>query len=266
MDRLQTITLALLQGITEFLPISSAAHLILASELTGWPDQGLAFDIAVHLGSLAAVLAYYRRDCAAFAVSAWGGLRHRRRDAQLDLLLKIAVATVPLAVCGLALRDLVANELRDGWVIAAATLAFAFALWWANGQRGERELLGWRDALLIGLAQALAIVPGVSRSGITISAALLLGLSRPAAARVAFLLAIPAISGAALMAWIDLPAEAQGAQLANLALGAAIAGLSAYACIRFFIALIERIGLMPFVYYRLTLGVVIVVLLASSIR
>ena len=156
MDRLQTITLALLQGITEFLPISSAAHLILASELTGWPDQGLAFDIAVHLGSLAAVVAYYRRDCAAFAVSAWGGLRHGHRDAQLDLLLKIAVATLPVALCGLALRDMVANELRDGWVIATATVTFAFALWWANGQRGERQLLGWGDALLIGMAQAIA--------------------------------------------------------------------------------------------------------------
>ena len=266
MDRLQTITLALLQGITEFLPISSAAHLILASELTGWPDQGLAFDIAVHLGSLAAVLAYYRRDCAAFAASAWGGLRHRRSDAQLDLLLKIMAATVPLAVCGLALRDLVATELRDGWIIAAATVTFAFALWWANGQRGERDLLSWRDALFIGLAQALAIVPGVSRSGITISAALLLGLSRPAAARVAFLLAIPAISGAALMAWIDLPAEARGAQLADLALGAVIAGLSAYACIRLFIALIERIGLMPYVYYRLALGATLFILLSGSIR
>ena len=266
MDRLQTITLALLQGITEFLPISSAAHLILASELTGWPDQGLAFDIAVHLGSLAAVLAYYRRDCAAFAASAWGGLRHRRSDAQLDLLLKIVVATVPLALCGLALRDLVATELRDGWIIAAATVTFAFALWWANGQRGERDLLSWRDALFIGLAQALAIVPGVSRSGITISAALLLGLSRPAAARVAFLLAIPAISGAALMAWIDLPAEARSAQLADLALGAVIAGLSAYACIRLFIALIERIGLMPYVYYRLALGATLFILLSGSVR
>ena len=264
MDRLQTITLALLQGITEFLPISSAAHLILASELTDWPDQGLAFDIAVHLGSLAAVFAYYRRDCAAFAVGAWGGLRHQRSDAQLDLLLKIAVATVPLALCGMALRDLVAGELRDGRVIAIATLTFAFALWWANGQRGERDLLGWRDALLIGLAQAFAIVPGVSRSGITISAALLLGLSRPAAARVAFLLAIPAISGAALMAWIDLPADVKRAQLPDLALGAAIAGLSAYACIHFFIALIERIGLMPYVYYRFALGLALLWLLQSA--
>ncbi len=262
MDRLQTITLALLQGITEFLPISSAAHLILASELTDWPDQGLTFDIAAHLGSLAAVFAYYRRDCAAFTVSAWRGLRHRRSDAQLDLLLKIAVATLPLALCGLALRDLVAGGLRDGWVIATATVTFALALWWANSQRGARDLLGWRDALLIGLAQALAIIPGVSRSGITISAALLLGLSRPAAARVAFLLAIPAIGGAALMAWIDLPPDAQGAQLPDLALGAVIAGLSAYACIHFFIALIERIGLMPYVYYRLVLGAALFMLLS----
>ena len=266
MDRLQTIILALLQGITEFLPISSAAHLILASELTGWPDQGLAFDIAVHLGSLVAVLAYYRRDCAGFAISACGGLRHRRRDAQLDLLFKIAVASLPVALCGLAARELVAGDLRNGWVIAAATATFAFALWWANGQRGERELLGWRDALLIGSAQALAIIPGVSRSGITISAALLLGLSRPAAARVAFLLAIPAISGAALMAWIGLPAAAQGVQLANLALGAAVAGISAYACISLFIALLERVGLMPYVYYRLALGAALFTLLSWSVH
>ena len=159
-----------------------------------------------------------------------------------------------------------ANELRNGWVIATATMTFAVALWWANGQRGERELLGWRDALLIGLAQALAIVPGVSRSGITISAALLIGLSRPVAARFAFLLAIPAISGAALMAWTDLPAEARSVQFADLALGAAIAGLSAYACIHFFISLIERIGLMPYVYYRLALGATLFALLSWSIQ
>ncbi len=254
MDLLQTITLALLQGATEFLPVSSAAHLILASKLTQWPDQGLAFDVAVHLGSLAAVVGYYRRDCCGFTAAAWGYLRYRRQDEQLDLLLKIAFASLPVVVVGFTLRGWVENELRSALVIASSTLAFGLALWWADIKRGERQLLTWRDALLIGLAQAIAIIPGTSRSGVTITVALLLGLSRTAAARVAFLLAIPAISGAALVTGLELPAEAWQGQFADLALGIAIAAVSAYLCIRLFVGLIERTGLLPYVCYRLALG------------
>ena len=260
MELLQIIVLALVQGVTEFLPVSSAAHLILADKFTDWPDQGLAFDIAVHLGSLAAVLAHYRQDWRRFAVSAWGFAREQRYDADLDLLCKILIATLPVVLCGFLLYDLIATDWRNEFVVAVATLVFGLALWWADGQPGRRTQLSWRDAFLIGCAQALALLPGTSRSGVTITAALLLGLSRAAAARVAFLLAVPAISGAALLAAAKLPPNASSGLLADLALGAAIAAGSAYLCIGAFIRLLERTGLRPYAYYRVALATALLLL------
>ncbi|MCY4563049.1 MAG: undecaprenyl-diphosphate phosphatase [Gammaproteobacteria bacterium] len=259
MDLIQTILLALVQGVTEFLPISSSAHLILPSELAGWPDQGLEFDIAVHLGSLAGVLAYFRRDCRAFAVSGWRYLYHRRRDENLDLLLKIAAATAPIAIAGYGLYETVQLRLRTIEFIAAATICFGLLLWWADRRRGEGDTLSWRNALLIGAAQVLALVPGTSRSGIVISAALLLGLSRIMAARVAFLLAIPAIAGAALLAGLQIPAVTESAaRPLDMAVGALVAALSAWLCVHFFLALVERTGMLPYVIYRLILGLVLI--------
>ena len=258
MDLIQTILLALVQGITEFLPISSSAHLILPSELAGWPDQGLEFDIAVHLGSLAGVLAYFRRDCRAFAVSGWRYLYHRRRDENLDMLLKIAAATIPIVIAGYGLYETVQSRLRTIEFIAAATICFGLLLWWADTRRGEGDALSWRNALLIGAAQVLALVPGTSRSGIVISAALLLGLSRTMAARVAFLLAIPAIAGAALLAGLQIPAVTESAtRPLDMVAGALVAALSAWLCVHFFIALVERTGMLPYVIYRLILGLVL---------
>ncbi|MDE0062486.1 MAG: undecaprenyl-diphosphate phosphatase [Gammaproteobacteria bacterium] len=265
MDLIQSILLALLQGVTEFLPISSSAHLILPSELAGWPDQGLEFDIAVHLGSLAGVLAYFRRDCRAFAVSGWRYLYHRRRDDNLDLLLKIAVATLPIAIAGYGLYEVVQSRLRTIEFIAAATICFGLLLWWADTRRGDGDTLSWRNAMLIGTAQVLALVPGTSRSGIVISAALLLGLSRTMAARVAFLLAIPAIAGAALLAGLEVPAlQEPGARVLDMAIGALVAGLSAWFCVHFFIALVERTGMLPYVVYRLILGLVLIGVAAAT--
>ena len=264
MELLQIIVLALLQGVTEFLPISSAAHLILAEKFTAWPDQGLAFDIAVHLGSLAAVLAYYRQDCGRFAASAWRFAQQRRYDADLDQLCKIMLATLPVALAGYLLHDLIATEWRNELMVAAATLVFGLALWWADGRQGQRTLFNWRDAILVGLAQALALMPGTSRSGVTITAALLLGLSRAVAAKVAFLLAVPAIGGAALLMAVKLPTDASEALLVDFALGAAIAGGSAYLCIGFFIRLLERTGLRPYAYYRLALGTALLLLTLNA--
>ena len=264
MDFLQTILLALLQGVTEFLPISSSAHLILPSELAGWPDQGLAFDIAVHLGSLAGVLAYFRRDCRAFAASSWRYVRNRQRDENLDLLLKLGIATLPVAVAGTALHDVVQTRLRGIEIIAAATVIFALVLWWADTRRGNVEHLSWRNALLVGIAQALAVVPGTSRSGVVISAALLLGLSRTTAARLAFLLAIPTIAGAALLACLQSPVgPAPAAQPVDLVVGAVLAGISAWLCVHYFMALVERTGLLPYVIYRLLLGMVLIGILLT---
>ena len=265
LDLIHTILLALLQGVTEFLPISSSAHLILPSELAGWPDQGLEFDIAVHLGSLAGVLAYFRRDCRAFAVSGWRYLYHRRQDGNLDLLLKIAAATVPIAVAGYGFYETVQSRLRTIEFIAAATICFGLLLWWADTRRGDGEALSWRNALFIGVAQVLALVPGASRSGIVISAALLLGLSRTMAARVAFLLAIPTIAGAALLASLETPVAAESqARPLDMAVGALVAGLSAWFCVHYFIALVERTGMLPYVIYRLILGLVLIGVAATA--
>ena len=247
-----------MQGVTEFLPISSSAHLILPVELAHWPDQGLAFDIAVHLGSLAGVLAYFRRDCEAFAASGWRLLRHRQWDGNLDLLAKIAVATVPIALAGYGLYETVQTRLRTIELVGAATVCFALVLWWADTRRGTGEHLGWREALVIGGVQVFALVPGTSRSGIVISAALLLGLSRTMAARVAFLLAIPAIAGAALLAGLETSVAPVGvANPIDMVVGALVAGLSAWLCVHYFLALVERTGMLPYVIYRLILGVVL---------
>lgn len=247
------MVLAVVQGLTEFLPISSSAHLVLVSHLAGWPDQGLAFDAAVHLGSLVAVLVYFRRELADIADSAF----HLRRDASTALLGRVAVATVPVVVAGALFKPWIETELRSTEVIAAATIAFALALWWADRRRGEERDehgLTLSQAALIGVAQAVALVPGTSRAGITITAALLLGLSRQGAARFSFLLAIPAIAGAALLSATDAAAGGDAPAWGDLALGFALSGLCAYACIAAFIALVQRTGMTPYVVYRIALG------------
>ncbi len=256
MDLLQVVVLAVVQGVTEFLPISSSAHLILVSHLAGWPDQGLAFDVAVHLGSLVAVTAYFRRELWGFADSAI----HLRQDAATALLAKVAVATLPVVVAGFLFKGWIETEVRSTEIIAAATITFALALWWAD-RRGSAERdehsLTLVQAGLIGVAQTLALVPGTSRAGVTIMAALLLGLSREVAARFAFLLAIPAIAGAALLSAVDATGGGRPLPWDDLVLGFGLSGLCAYACIAAFVALVQRTGMTPYVLYRIALGVVL---------
>ncbi|MCZ6889491.1 MAG: undecaprenyl-diphosphate phosphatase [Gammaproteobacteria bacterium] len=257
MDLLQVIVLALIQGITEFLPVSSSAHLILPSLLTTWTDQGLLFDVAVHLGSLAAAVVYFRDDLIGFGKSAWRWVATRDVDEDATLLLKLAIATIPIAVLGLSFKTIVETELRNVAVIASTTIIFALALWWADAKaRGDRreQTLTYPEAFLIGAAQALALIPGTSRSGITITAALLVGLGREGAARFSFLLAIPTISGAALLTAFDAVQLDGPVPWLDVTVGFAIAGVSAYACIAAFIALVNRTGMTPYVMYRLLLG------------
>ena len=188
---LQAVVLALIQGLTEFLPISSAAHLILAPRLLGWADQGLAFDVAVHVGSLVAVMTYFRAELRTMASHWWGSLGGGPRTADARLAWAVLWGTVPAVVAGLLLKTKIAGELRSPTVIALATIGFGLVLWLADarGARVRDEFsLRAHDILLIGCAQALALIPGTSRSGITMSAALLLGLSRAGAARFSFLL------------------------------------------------------------------------------
>ena len=263
MELLQIIILAVVQGVTEFLPISSSAHLILVPLLTDWPDQGLTFDIAVHLGSLGAVLTYFRRELAVMGRD-WGhSLLRRQTVGESRLAWGVLLATIPVGFAGLALHGLVANEWRSPLVIAFGLIAFGLLLGWSdrgNGNGRDEHSLSWRDMALIGCAQALALIPGTSRSGITITAALLLGLSREAASRFSFLLSIPVIILAMGLEIISLLGGGEPVEWLSLLLGALLSGISAYLCIHYFLAFIRRIGMQPFVVYRLFLGALLLYL------
>jgi len=256
------IVLALVQGLTEFLPISSSAHLILVPQLFGWPDQGLAFDVAVHLGTLLAVLAYFYREVAAITCAWIGSLVGQpRSQADAHLGWMIIVATIPVVVAGLLFEDFVATQLRSPLVIATATAVFGIALWLADLRRKsvvDEHNIGLVIALLIGFAQVLALIPGTSRSGITITAGLTLGLSRQTAARFSFLISIPAIAGAAIRETSELLQSSGPVPWLPMAIGLVVAAASAYVCIRLFLGAIERIGMLPFMLYRLALAAVLI--------
>ncbi len=258
MDWLQIVFLSLVQGLTEFLPISSSAHLVLPALLTSWPDQGLAFDVGVHFGTLLAVVAYFRVELTRMAGAVVLFPSHRQYDHDIDLVLKLAVATLPVVLVGFIGKSYIETNLRTVPVIAATTILFALVLWFADRRPGLGEIPKWRDAIVIGLAQVLALVPGTSRSGITITAALLVGLSRTGAAKFSFLLSIPTIAGAQLLLTLDLLQVDADRVWRDLASGALIAGISAYLCIHYFIALVEHTGMMPYVIYRLLLGTALV--------
>ncbi len=258
MDNLHAIYLALLQGLTEFLPISSSAHLILLPRLFGWEDQGLAFDVAVHVGTLFAVVAYFRHDILRL-LGAWlQSCEHRQMTADAELVWFVLLGSVPLALAGLLFHDLIEVYLRSPLIIASTTIGFGIVLGIAD-LRGKKlrseESLEYFDIVWIGLAQVLALIPGTSRSGITMTAALALGLTRSAAARFSFLLSIPAILMAGGYESLKLFQQSAPVAWDGLLLGTGVAFLSAYVCIRFFMLLIERIGMLPFVVYRLGLGI-----------
>lgn len=263
MDIWQILVLSVVQGLTEFLPISSAAHLILLPELLAWKDQGLAFDVSVHVGTLVAVMTYFRRELAVMAGDWAGSITRRRHTADSRLAWGVIVGTIPVGLAGLLFNDIVETELRSTLVIALATIGFGLLLWWADarGRRSRDEhALRIRDILLIGCAQALALIPGTSRSGITITAGLLLGLDRQAAARFSFLLSIPVIALAGAWKAVEVFRGDSPLPWTDMLLGAILSGVVAYWTIRFFIALLDRIGLAPFVAYRLLLGALLLVI------
>ena len=262
-DLVQIVVLALIQGVTEFLPISSSAHLVLPSALSGWQDQGLAFDIAVHLGTLLAAIAYFRRDVAGLASGGVALVLRRERDDNADMLLRIGVATLPIVVAGFLFKAPIEAYMRTTTVIALATIVFGLALWWADRRRGTGDdatlVPSYGQAFLIGLAQTAALVPGASRAGVTIAAALALGFGRTAALKFSFLLAIPAIAGAALLAILDVAPETT-LPWSDLAIGFVIAAASAFLCVGTFLRVVERIGMTPFAIYRVLLGLVLLTL------
>ena len=260
MDLFQIVVLALVQGLTEFLPISSSAHLILPKEILGWPDQGLAFDVAVHVGSLAAVMIYFRNDI--FALTGqW--LRSLFRGDHTDgsrLAWFVIIGTIPTGLAGLLLNDYVETYLRSSLVIMIATIVFGLYLGLGDW-KGKRNLslndLTLKMAIIIGISQAVALIPGTSRSGITMATALFFGLQRDASARFSFLLSIPIIILSGLFEGVKL---VENNQLVgpdtwrDIFLGIALSVISAYACIHYFLRFIQQIGMWPFVIYRLLLG------------
>jgi len=258
MEFLHILVLALLQGLTEFLPISSSGHLILPKELLGWQDQGLVFDVAVHLGSLSAVLIYFRRDVWLLGRD-WTLQVFTRQSANEHsrLAWMLLVATWPVCLVGLLADSWIEQHLRSIVVVAWATLGFGLVLGWADW-RGSRSKtltdLTWMLALAIGLAQVLALIPGTSRSGITISMALLLGLQRQDAARFSFLLSIPVILASGGYKTLQLVTQGEAVPWVDLLLATVMAGISAFLCIYYFLRFIEKIGMTPFVIYRLLLG------------
>ena len=261
MEWLQIVVLAVVQGITEFIPVSSSAHLILVPVLTNWEDQGLAFDVALHFGSLAAVLIYFRKDIASMLLSWVRSITTRKLDDDGRLAWAVFFGTIPVGLAGLAFEDIVSTVFRSPLYLAVGMIVFGLLLGWADwrhrGTRSERQM-NWRDVLLIGLAQAVALFPGTSRSGITMTAALMLGFSRDAAARFSFLLSIPVILIACgLQSWELMNTDIDVDWMAML-WGVVISGFSAYLCIHFFLAFIQRVGMQPFVAYRLILGVILI--------
>ena len=263
MDWVQVVLLAILQGLTEFLPISSSAHLILLPKVNAWTDQGLAFDVAVHVGTLTAVVGYFRRDLRVISQDWFRSLAQQKPVGESRLAWAVLFGTIPVGLAGLLFKDVIETSLRSPLVIAVATIGFGVLLWWAD-RYGRRERdehhLSWKDVLVIGLAQACALIPGTSRSGATMTAGLIMGLSRTAAARFSFLLSIPVIILAGGLNTLELMHAPGRVDWSALLMGALVSALSAYLCIHYFLTLLERIGMLPFVIYRLLLGGLLLIL------
>ncbi|MEZ5401444.1 MAG: undecaprenyl-diphosphatase UppP [Bryobacteraceae bacterium] len=264
MSIFQVIVLALIQGLTEFLPVSSSAHLALAPWLLGWKDPGLDFDIALHFGTLLAVVVYFFRDWVQVLAQGFGlSIGH---DPELkrnrSLLWLMAAASVPVGVLGLKFKDYAETALRSPWVIGTMMIAVAILMEFADRvgrkQKGV-EHIGLFDAMAIGLSQALALIPGTSRSGITISTGLLRNLDRHAAARFSFLLSTPAVAGAAAKSFYDLYKAGGIApdMRAPFAVGIALSAVSGLAAIGFLMNYLRRASLRAFVIYRIVFGIII---------
>jgi len=262
LDLIQLIILALIQGITEFLPVSSSAHLILVPLLTEWQDQGLAIDVAAHFGSLFAVVFYFRKDISRILFAGFSSIKNKEvSNPDSRLFWYLAIASIPVLVAGFLLRDVVSTYLRDPLIIASASIVFGLLLWFADvtGKRLRQiNSINMRDAIVIGLAQALALVPGTSRSGITMTAALILGLDRTSAARFSFLMAVPIILAASGYESLKLIQMSASVDIVNFFITAFLSAASALFSIHIFLQFLDKIGMLPFVIYRVVLGVILI--------
>lgn len=266
MDWIQVIVLAVIQGLTEFLPVSSSAHLILPSQLLGWTDQGLAFDVGVHLGTLVAVLVYFRRDVAMMTIAFVQSLSGKRSDDGRIAWLIIS-ATFPALIIGLLLSDIIDLYGRSILVISGATMVFGALLWIADRRQHTPKALyelTLKNAFVIGFAQALALIPGTSRSGITMTAALMLGFSRDAAARFSFFLSIPIILAAGSYKGLELIESDLLVRWDMVISGIFLSAFVAITCIHFFLKWLEKVGMLPFVIYRFILGLALLAIYATT--
>ena len=258
METIQTILLAMIQGLTEFLPISSSAHLILLSEILGWNDQGLIFDISLHFGTLLAVIFYFKND-----IYQMFNHSHFKDISTLinSPLGIISITTLPIVIVGGLFYVFIEENLRSSFVIAPVTVFFGVLLYLSDRKTHlaiEKKVMTVGLGLIIGLSQILAVIPGTSRSGITITAALFLGFSRTEAARFSFLLSIPVIIAGNILGIYEFSQiENMIFDYSDLLLGIVISFVIAYLTIKLFISFVERIGMLPFVIYRIFLGVII---------
>jgi len=280
MSVLQAIVLGFVQGLTEFLPVSSSGHLILVPEFLNWPLQDLAFDVVVHLGTLVAVLIVLRRDIKKLLLA----FVSNKPSAERSLAWMLIVATIPVLVVGYFASDLIESTLRTPIVVVISLVLWAIVLGiadWFSVKKGSTSVslstkgqayacrsratkiqqIKWWQAIVIGLAQILALIPGTSRSGITITAGLFSGIDRATAARWSFLLSVPAIAAAGTKSLLDLSTGSATIEFAPLFAGFIMAMLSGMLAIRFLLALISRISYWPFVFYRILLAGVVVLIL-----
>lgn len=264
----QLFLLALIQGVTEFLPVSSSAHLILLPKLTGLQDQGLAIDVAVHVGTLVAVCLYFRHDVGRAFVGAIDCLRLNPRTPPARLFLLLCLATIPVVVAGLAIKMTGLNDtMRSVRVIGWAMIVFGIVLWWADRTgRDDRRADTWsiRDAVVLGLWQAIALIPGTSRSGATITASRFLGFNRADGARLAMLMSIPTIIASGTLLLGDAIAAADTAALRDGAIAAVLSCGAALGALALMMRLLRSVSFTPYVIYRLVLGAVLLWLAGSG--
>ncbi len=262
----QVIVLAVVQAITEFLPISSTAHLVLIPWLFGWKDAGLTFDVALHAGTLVAILIYFFRDWVQIIGHGLGlNIGHDPQLRNRGLLWLLAIASIPVGIAGLLFEKQADTTWRSPYLIGTMLIVIGIVIWIAERRRiGSKSLdkISWSDGIVIGIGQALSIVPGTSRSGITIAAGLFRDLNRETAARFSFLLSTPAIAAAVLKAAWDIHKQGGLAPEMRLpiALGIAITGVLGAIVIAFFLRYLRRSSLMPFVWYRIIFGIIVIAL------
>lgn len=274
MSALHIFVLAIVQGITEFLPISSSGHLILVPTLTGWPDQGLAMDVSVHVGTLVAVLLYFREDTKGLFLAAIGavGVGRARRATENTIYGKLfwalVIATIPAVLFGLVVKvSGLADLMRGAALIATTSIVFGVLLYWADKKGAVEkslERMAVKPALIIGFAQVLALIPGTSRAGVTMTAARYLGFSRQEAARFSMLLSIPTILGAGVLLGKDIADEGSPIVWLDAAFGAGLSCLAALAAIHFLMKWLEHASMTIFVIYRVLLGLGLFALIGTG--